>query len=120
MPFERTEMERTEEGGYRVQLPPRQVGQHYWFYVAAKASSGAVRFEPSGAAGRARRVEVKWQRPPKQTVVINEVVASNQSHGQDETGEYEDWIELKNISEETVDLSGWSLSPWMLVAACSV
>jgi len=43
-------------------------------------------------------------------VVINEI--SNKNSGQigDEDGEYEDWIELYNISASTINLSGYYLS----------
>ena len=41
---------------------------------------------------------------------INEVMASNGVTIADEDGDFEDWIELSNPGEETVDLSGWGLS----------
>ena len=43
-------------------------------------------------------------------VVLNEIVASNKSVLKDENGEYYDYIELYNRSNETVDLTGWGLS----------
>ena len=43
-------------------------------------------------------------------VVVNEIVASNRSVLEDENGEYHDYIELYNRSDETVDLTGWYLS----------
>lgn len=54
-------------------------------------------------------------------VVINEIVGSNLSGLEDEKGQPEDWLELVNLGEEPVDLSGWSLTgaygvddPWPL------
>lgn len=44
------------------------------------------------------------------SVVINEVMASNQAYITDENGEYEDWIELYNNSSSAVNLGGWFLS----------
>lgn len=43
-------------------------------------------------------------------VVINEIMASNQAYITDESGEYEDWIELFNNSNSAVNLSGWHLT----------
>jgi hypothetical protein len=43
-------------------------------------------------------------------LVINEILASNQSGLQDEDGQEEDWIEIYNRGSTTVDLTGWSLS----------
>lgn len=45
-----------------------------------------------------------------QTVIINEVMASNASTIADEDGDYEDWIELYNHGSETINLNGFGLS----------
>ncbi|MFO7891363.1 MAG: lamin tail domain-containing protein, partial [bacterium] len=45
-----------------------------------------------------------------QEVVINEFLASNYSGATDESGDNDDWIEIYNCSEETINLSGWALS----------
>jgi len=45
-----------------------------------------------------------------QDVVINEFLASNSTVVADNFGEFDDWIELYNISDNDVDLSGWYLS----------
>jgi len=41
---------------------------------------------------------------------ISEVMAKNQTVVSDELGEFEDWIELHNGSQQSVDLTGWFLS----------
>ena len=43
-------------------------------------------------------------------VVVNELMARNQSTIQDGVGEYDDWVELFNRSEVGQDLSGWGLA----------
>lgn len=43
-------------------------------------------------------------------VVINELMPVNTTVVTDPDGEYDDWIELYNISSEQQDLSGWFLS----------
>jgi hypothetical protein len=47
---------------------------------------------------------------PRPPVVINEFMASNSQTISDSQGGYDDWIELHNLSAETVDLSGYYLS----------
>ncbi len=43
-------------------------------------------------------------------IVINELMSSNSNTLADEDGDFEDWIELYNRGEESVDLEGWGLS----------
>jgi hypothetical protein len=43
-------------------------------------------------------------------LVINEFMASNESTISDEWGEYDDWLELYNSSNSSIDLSGFYLS----------
>ncbi|RPI03594.1 MAG: hypothetical protein EHM64_12080, partial [Ignavibacteriae bacterium] len=45
-----------------------------------------------------------------QSVVINEIMASNQTAWYDEDGDASDWIELYNKGTTAIHLSGWSLS----------
>ena len=45
-----------------------------------------------------------------QTLVINEIMASNASTIADEDGDYEDWIELYNFGTEAIELEGYGLS----------
>ncbi|MDZ4656221.1 MAG: lamin tail domain-containing protein [Bythopirellula sp.] len=44
------------------------------------------------------------------TVVINELLADNQTGIRDSSGERHDWIELKNTGAATMDVSGWYLT----------
>jgi hypothetical protein len=46
----------------------------------------------------------------KKTVVINELMPLNSTTATDQDGEYDDWIELYNNSDEAIDLSGYYLS----------
>ncbi|TVQ03117.1 MAG: lamin tail domain-containing protein, partial [Balneolaceae bacterium] len=45
-----------------------------------------------------------------QQVVLNEIMASNNSIIADEDGDYEDWIEIHNYSDSAVSLAGYGLS----------
>jgi len=61
-------------------------------------------------------------------VVLNELLASNDSVLADEGGEFDDWLELYNSGTEALDLGGWMLSggprsaqePWTLADGVSV
>ena len=44
------------------------------------------------------------------TVVINELLPVNQNAGSDQNGQFDDWVELYNLTDEAVDLSGHYLS----------
>ena len=43
-------------------------------------------------------------------VYLSEAMTSNASLAEDSAGEFNDWIELCNRSDQTVDLTGWGLS----------
>ena len=45
-----------------------------------------------------------------QSIVINEVVASNSTINQDEDGSYQDWIEIRNNGAAAVNLNNFGLS----------
>lgn len=45
----------------------------------------------------------------EKTVVVNEFMPSNQVGIADENGELQDWIELKNLTDETISLEGYRL-----------
>ncbi len=44
------------------------------------------------------------------SIVINELMSSNSNTLADEDGDFNDWIELYNSGDESIDLEGWGLS----------
>ena len=52
----------------------------------------------------------KPDEPSKSDIVINELLPVNTSVAPDQDGEYDDWIELYNLSSSGKDLSGYFLS----------
>jgi hypothetical protein len=44
------------------------------------------------------------------SIVINEILPKNSQNGTDQDGEYDDWIELYNLANENIDISGFYLT----------
>lgn len=43
-------------------------------------------------------------------IVVNEILPKNSHFGSDQNGEFDDWIELYNLANEDMDISGYYLS----------
>ncbi|MFT7643852.1 MAG: hypothetical protein ACI9G1_005618, partial [Pirellulaceae bacterium] len=43
-------------------------------------------------------------------LVISEIMADNDTGLTDEDGDYSDWVEIHNPTDNDVDLTGWSLT----------
>jgi len=100
------------DGVFGGQIPGFSTGTLVRFYLEAAANNTAktVAYLPVGAEHDVfyYNVGAAWvDNPP---VVINEIMASNTNTASDEDGEFEDWIELHNLSDQEVDLSGYALS----------
>lgn len=50
------------------------------------------------------------QSSPAENVLINEVLTNNLTSVTDEYGQHEEWIELYNPNNDTLDLAGWSIT----------
>jgi hypothetical protein len=96
---------------YSIQLPTYVPGTLVRYYVQAIADDniGAMTFEPF-AEHKASRYVVTYSQADDTSVIINELMAQNNTTYADPQGDYDDWIEIKNISSEVVDLSGMYLS----------
>jgi len=82
------------------------------YYVEARADAniGTTTFMPSEAEMGAYRCEATAMSDRDSAVVINEIMATNKRSVQDPQGQYDDWLELYNRSDRTVDVSGMYLS----------
>ncbi|MEM9820345.1 MAG: CotH kinase family protein [Bacteroidota bacterium] len=118
--FERVEMfddgmhgdELANDNIYGALLPAFFAGNYVRYYVEAikdDASSTASYF-PEGAEHDVFVYQVVPAILSPEDVVINELMANNESTASDIAGEFGDWIELYNKGNETIDLSGYSLS----------
>ena len=100
------------EGVFTVSLSDYPAGTVVRYYVQATAadSVGTLAFNPEGAEHDVYRHVVTYPHAACSAIVFNEVMAKNVAIIADPQGEYDDWIELKNISDQTVSLAGMYLS----------
>jgi len=82
------------------------------FYVEARSANPAKAacFAPPRAEQETYSHRVAITTAPNTPVVINELMASNTGTLADPQGEYDDWIELRNVTDQEVDLTGRYLS----------
>ncbi|MDH7515455.1 MAG: CotH kinase family protein [Bacteroidota bacterium] len=107
-PFRKLEMKR-ESGVFLAEIPSCQAGTVVRFYIEAVTPDGTVSFDPERAE-RSTYAVTFLHRASNLPVVINEVMACNDSTIADPQGQYEDWIELYNTSGETTALGGCYLT----------
>lgn len=104
-------MQMTSNGGvFEATLPDFPAGTYVRYYVEAEANDGVgtLSFFPKGAEHDVFLYRV--QASPSTTIAINELMASNDAAQSDEAGEFDDWVELYNLTDQDFDISGYSLS----------
>jgi hypothetical protein len=82
----------------------------YYVQATADDSVGTIAFSPEGAEHDVYSYVVTYAQAEASDVVINELMALNSTTLADPQGEYDDWIELYNTGDQTIDLSGMYLS----------
>ena len=97
---------------FSATLPIYPSGTVLRYYVQATGAdrSRTVSFSPPGAEYQVYTHVVSYPHAASSAIVFNEVMASNQSTLVDPQGEFDDWIELKNVSDQPADLAGMYLS----------
>lgn len=100
------------DGIYGATIPPAAAGSWMRFYVEATANTTAqsVRYDPPGAEHNVYFYIVSPVVSNDHDVVINELMASNSTTIQDPNGDYDDWIEFYNTSNQPKDISGYYLT----------
>lgn len=95
------------DGTWGVFLPAQAPGAVVDYYVEARTSTGAARYEPHTAEleRACPRIQVGWP-VTSSPIVLNEFVAQNQTGIVDENGQHEDWLELYNTSSLPVNVGG--------------
>jgi len=96
-------------GGATTNFP---AGNRIHYYVEARSANAAraAAFAPARAENVTFSYIVAVPTATNTPVVINELMASNASTIQDPQGEFDDWIELHNVTDSDVDLGGRYLS----------
>ena len=101
-----------DTGVYRGDVPPMPAGSEVFYYVEARRGSGPVasQFWPRNTVLGAPSYRIVADDRSAASVVINEVMPSNVSSARDPQGDFDDWIEIHNPTDQELDLSGMYLS----------
>ena len=111
--FEKIEMsDSNNDGVYDASIPAHEKAQfvRYYVEVIADDATNTATYSPIGAEHDVYIYQVQAAVAINSDVVINEIMSSNKTIIADELGEYEDWIELYNKSDQAIDLTGYSLT----------
>jgi len=82
----------------------------FGYYSGRAAVRGGLRHAHSGALLDDTRIDLMIRDPRPVPIVINEIMAKNDSTVMDESDQYDDWIELYNPASYRVQLGGLYLS----------
>ena len=104
-----------KKDNYIGKIPGFPVGTVVYYYVEASAvkTHGTTTFFPARAEFGAGHYRVNAPQANEVTVVINELMAANTKSIVDPQGDYEDWLELYNVTGKTVVLTGMYLTDKM-------
>ena len=118
--FEKTEMYddgahadgAAADGIFGGTIPAFEKGTYVRYYVEAVANDGVgtVSYMPKGAEHDVYIYQVQLGVSANTDIVINELMASNETTITDQDGDYDDWIELYNKSTDAIDISGWFIT----------
>lgn len=118
--YERVEMfddgmhgdQAADDNIYGAYIPGFLAGDYIRYYIEAIKNDEhlTASFFPEGAEHDVFIYQVAPAEFGEGDIVINEFMASNDNTVSDNANEFDDWIELYNAGEETIDLSGFYLS----------
>ena len=89
---------------------PPETTVYYYLEANAVKTHGTTVFSPAGAEPNAATHQVGLPVAKERPVVINELMAVNTKTLADPQGQYEDWLELHNLTNDAIDLSGMYLT----------
>ena len=110
-PFQSVPM--SKDGAVYVgEIPAFPAGEKIYYYIEARSagSHSATTFFPARTEFAPLTYRVAASFADSSPVVINELMASNTKSLADPQGDNDDWIELHNVSDYAVNLSGMYLS----------
>ena len=97
---------------YVGEIPAFPAGEKIYYYIEARSagSHSTTTFFPAKTEFQPLTYRVAVSFADSSPVVINELMASNTKGLADPQGDNDDWIELHNVSDYVVNLSGMYLS----------
>lgn len=100
------------DGVYGGAVTNYPAGTKVRYYLEARGANAAqaARFSPARAENETHSYRVGVTTASNSPVVLNEFMASNSSTIADPQGEFDDWIELHNLTDSPVSLTGRYLS----------
>ncbi len=100
------------DGVFGASIQGYVLGTLVRFYIEAVENNTAKTrtYMPVGAEHDVFYYQILPQFAPSTDIVLNELMASNATTSTDETGEYEDWIELYNRGTNSIDLTDWHIT----------
>ncbi len=101
-----------EEESFVGHIPAFPAGTTVYYYIEANAvkTHGTTAFSPPHAEQGAAEYRINVPVVKESSVVINELMAANTKSLTDPQGQYEDWLELHNLTDKTVNLTGMYLT----------
>ena len=101
-----------EEESFVGRIPDFPAGTTVYYYIEANAvkTHGTTTFSPARAELGAAEYRVSVPVVQESPIVINELMAVNTQSLTDPQGQYEDWLELHNLTDKTVNLTGMYLT----------
>ena len=98
-----------DDAVYGAQLPAQVNGTIVTYFLTATNNLGSVSTDPSGAPSVTYSYLVGYTPP---VLFINELMADNDNtiEDPDEEGAYDDWVEIYNAGDITIDLGGMYLT----------
>lgn len=82
-------------------IPPLGAGNSGEFFIYVRDINNQSQYYP-----RKKAIEIRSQQIISENIVINELMADNSSTIADPNGEYDDWIELYNPTNNLIPLTG--------------
>jgi hypothetical protein len=102
----------SNDGYFAASIPSSDAGTYVRFYIEANGNNlqKSAAYNPPGAEHDVYYYQVTTETSAEKKIVINEIMASNSATIADPQGEFDDWIELYNLSGHDFDLSGCYLT----------
>ncbi len=112
-PFTALALEATAERDFRGSIPAQPLNTQVYYYFEARSEGPDLvsSFLPRRAESAPYTFVVSTASPSEGSpIVINEILANNKKIVTDPQGDFEDYIELHNTSDQAIDLGGMYLS----------